>query len=1080
MLLLTDQLSQRVRLGDLLIGRGKLKFEQLKEALAIQKSNRGRMRIGGVLVSQGFVTKQDVDDCLRYQLEEEICDLYAWNDATYEFEKDAEAETQENVGADSAKDSGAFLLQLSVDPQLIIREAQKRTEAIRQVAHRLSSPYMCFNVTDVAMNKFDDLAPQTQALIKLIRQGRTLETIVKCSYQGRLSVYKSVIRMLDDGWLLPFPGSELKFLASEHRAQGRYADALHIYRRLLESTKEQNEQVELQRLIEDVTRSILKARDAGERPEGLDAVRYKDAAEKYRRRRRFRAILFAGLFVVLISYGVSYYLSISPKQVPNSAYLAALADAEKAIAEDRFEDAVSVMETFHNSLSDRKSEFAKIVQRKLGRLNRAKENHVDTLYRQACMLEKKGKLEDADAEFAVLADKYPKTAHAEAIAKARKRIEKKRTQIALKTQIKSLSKETEVALALEKRKLFAKARAALEKVKLKIPPESDLLEKIDGALGRIEKIEAEVKDHYQKGMALLKAGDLERAAESFEETQKVWSTHEAAQLARKRLLELNMKQSRLREYRANASAAEARGAISEALQIYFLIDKEFKGGPMAAAAQEKIKALSKRLGDADDLVKKGEAAQKAGDYEKVDLYYSALLRQHYSYLVTRKISIPIRVASVPPGVEVKLDGKPAGHTPQTLRLVVGKSQKLEILRKGYSTATRVFQRIQPGDLELTFRLERAPVRVVKLPGPLTAPFYCRRGLVVMPIGVRLYAWDSGCAQKKWISPELVNRTATARPSSDGSGRLSFVRDKAWWNLNVPPQAFGKKHVIITTRDRKVLQIDLKDGKPQKIHSLPLETVGPMLIEQGAVLAGKALLAVMGADGRVRVFDPIKKAFLWDAKISSSEYPKCAPAAGALPGKLGSIVTVSQDGIIHSYAMAGGQKEWSVNLGLGVVGVSTLEERAGRIRSLPFAFVTERGVTVLMDLVSGEILWKLEPGSGADWAASALVGKDGVFVLTKTGKLQHLSTRKQAGAGLKPIWEMALDDEGPAPVVNGAYVFAATRTGSVRAMHVKTGKILWRFSCDGRPDYIGCDENYLYIATDDGKMTVLSVEKLGAE
>ena len=70
-----DNLSERTRLGDLLVARGKVTDEQLGQALKAQKLDP-RTKLGDVLIKQGSVTPELIAEALRFQVEEQIVDLF--------------------------------------------------------------------------------------------------------------------------------------------------------------------------------------------------------------------------------------------------------------------------------------------------------------------------------------------------------------------------------------------------------------------------------------------------------------------------------------------------------------------------------------------------------------------------------------------------------------------------------------------------------------------------------------------------------------------------------------------------------------------------------------------------------------------------------------------------------------------------------------------------------------------------------------------------------------------------------------------------------------------------------------------
>ena len=75
---LSDRTAERVRIGDLLVARGKMTEAQLSEALKIQRTSEQRSRLGDVLVKQNLIKPQDIAESLKFQVEEEIYELFTW------------------------------------------------------------------------------------------------------------------------------------------------------------------------------------------------------------------------------------------------------------------------------------------------------------------------------------------------------------------------------------------------------------------------------------------------------------------------------------------------------------------------------------------------------------------------------------------------------------------------------------------------------------------------------------------------------------------------------------------------------------------------------------------------------------------------------------------------------------------------------------------------------------------------------------------------------------------------------------------------------------------------------------------
>ncbi|HEU4339737.1 MAG TPA: DUF4388 domain-containing protein, partial [Planctomycetota bacterium] len=78
------------RIGDILVRAGKISQEKLKEVLDQQKISK--KLLGEELVNSGHITRKDIQDVVRAQIEEEIYDLFLWKRAAFEFIEGAPVE----------------------------------------------------------------------------------------------------------------------------------------------------------------------------------------------------------------------------------------------------------------------------------------------------------------------------------------------------------------------------------------------------------------------------------------------------------------------------------------------------------------------------------------------------------------------------------------------------------------------------------------------------------------------------------------------------------------------------------------------------------------------------------------------------------------------------------------------------------------------------------------------------------------------------------------------------------------------------------------------------------------------------
>lgn len=69
-------IHQKIRLGDLLVEKGLISEEQLREALQKQKASGFSKKLGEVLIDEGFLTERQIAEALAEQLHLDFVDLY--------------------------------------------------------------------------------------------------------------------------------------------------------------------------------------------------------------------------------------------------------------------------------------------------------------------------------------------------------------------------------------------------------------------------------------------------------------------------------------------------------------------------------------------------------------------------------------------------------------------------------------------------------------------------------------------------------------------------------------------------------------------------------------------------------------------------------------------------------------------------------------------------------------------------------------------------------------------------------------------------------------------------------------------
>ena len=138
--------SGAYKIGALLVRAGKLSGRDLLRALAIQKEEGHRERLGDLLVRLGRVTRSDLDAVIRSQFEDQICDLL--------FEADAEYEYRRDVLPAGFTDSRGNIQALGFDIRSILMEASRRQDEWRLIRKSIRSGRAVYCVAAVASGQW--------------------------------------------------------------------------------------------------------------------------------------------------------------------------------------------------------------------------------------------------------------------------------------------------------------------------------------------------------------------------------------------------------------------------------------------------------------------------------------------------------------------------------------------------------------------------------------------------------------------------------------------------------------------------------------------------------------------------------------------------------------------------------------------------------------------------------------------------------------------------------------------------------------------------------------------------------------
>ena len=246
--------ERKKRLGDLLLGLGKISADDLRDALFQQKQTGALL--GETLVGMGLVTDQDIENAVRFQIEEEIYDLFAWDNASFEFH---EGTRPESLGADIDQ----TVTQLRFNVNSLIMEAARRADEWEKIEQYIPSTSAIFKQESTAQR--GEYTDQEQLILTAVDGDRTVDEVVAATHVPRFDVCRFVARLVEEGKARRAPVEWLLERGDALRAAGDQERALNFFRQACEGgLRKRGEQVQARRRLAETLEAMGQRKEAGE------------------------------------------------------------------------------------------------------------------------------------------------------------------------------------------------------------------------------------------------------------------------------------------------------------------------------------------------------------------------------------------------------------------------------------------------------------------------------------------------------------------------------------------------------------------------------------------------------------------------------------------------------------------------------------------------------------------------------------------------------------------------------------------------------------------------------------------------
>jgi len=215
-------------LGEILVGRGVATAEQIAQALARQIEIRAPL--GACLVDLGLLTQVQVDELVRHQIEEEIYDLFGWEQAQFEF---VDGPAPPDLFVEQPSFGGALKLPIS----RLIMEAARRVDEWDQLRKQIPSFKDVYAVNRDARAAVDsgqlEASTVEKRVLSLIDGARDVEDLISDSSLFRFEVLNALGGFIHDSMITTAPKDMLAQAAARLEREGLSGRRCKVLERLL-------------------------------------------------------------------------------------------------------------------------------------------------------------------------------------------------------------------------------------------------------------------------------------------------------------------------------------------------------------------------------------------------------------------------------------------------------------------------------------------------------------------------------------------------------------------------------------------------------------------------------------------------------------------------------------------------------------------------------------------------------------------------------------------------------------------------------------------------------------------------------
>ncbi|MHC4858527.1 MAG: DUF4388 domain-containing protein, partial [Planctomycetota bacterium] len=218
------------RVGRILYNMRALELDELREVLEDQQSGSANGQLGEILLERKLINEDDLQAALRYQVIEEIIEIFYWKDVSYEFFSGSPEETIDErirnyTRVGGSQDASGMLLQVT--------KILDDVEQFNRIAPSLKDVYEV--VEDVEdLPSAQERPEHVTSLLMLIDGQRDVGEVLREMRMNRFDVMESFCSLRHEGVIRPKNSFELFMLAENLRDTLPADKRCRIYERVAE------------------------------------------------------------------------------------------------------------------------------------------------------------------------------------------------------------------------------------------------------------------------------------------------------------------------------------------------------------------------------------------------------------------------------------------------------------------------------------------------------------------------------------------------------------------------------------------------------------------------------------------------------------------------------------------------------------------------------------------------------------------------------------------------------------------------------------------------------------------------------